>query len=91
MLPHCRRCNSWSYRVCVCVCVVCMCVCVVYVCACVRACVCDLVWRQTMDIATHCIGSIVSNSAITNFALMRNFEVIPAVSCLYLQHPQKVH
>jgi hypothetical protein len=49
-----------------------------------HVCVCNLVWRQTMDIATHCMGSIVSKSAITNMAIMRNFEVIPVVSGLYL-------
>jgi len=47
-------------------------------------CVCNLVWRQTMDIATHCIGSIVSNSAITILAVMWNFEVLPVVFGLYL-------
>ena len=45
---------------------------------------CDLVWRQTIDIATHCIGSVVSKSAITNMAVMRNFEVVPIVFGLYL-------
>jgi hypothetical protein len=39
-----------------------------------------------MDIATHCIGSIDSKSAITNMALVRNFEIIPVVSGLYLLH-----
>jgi hypothetical protein len=50
------------------------------------ACVCNLVWRQTMDIrvVTHCIGSTVSKSVITNMAVIRNLEVIPFVSGLYL-------
>jgi hypothetical protein len=47
-------------------------------------CVCNLVLRQTMDMATHCIGNVVSKSAVTNMAVMRIFEVIPVVSGLYL-------
>ena len=47
-------------------------------------CVCNLVRRQTLDVGTHCIGSVVPKSAITNMVLMGNFEFKPDVSDLYL-------